>query len=303
MALLLLQAFRWPPVSMRVSADSLQDVNKVIHTNCGIERATARSGAPGGSPSPPTPGRQEVPWRHRPAPCRRRRPCPQARHSLGCTHQWCTDEKIQWPEDRQETSSNELAKSLIYMGIHGLPFWQAIYRKHGLARPSGLHTVDINKVIHRIFEFPEKTSTNQTLAKETGEISGHLPSAPPAQGGRQHPLDGPRPLHLCTQNVMRRSKNQASPPSTENPLKNLQIIDSYGFFDPAVLTGILLRPSIHAAPRRVKTGCQQSYPQIRGMTWKAESTQALSSETARAHEEPGTPDPCPQAGRRPGGFA
>ncbi|MBB6561412.1 hypothetical protein HNP48_004105 [Acidovorax soli] len=92
---------------------------------------------------------------------------PRVRHSLGCAHRQRTDEKIQWPEDRQETSFNERSKYLICIEIHGLPFWQATYRKHALARPAGLHTGDINKVIHRIFELPEKTSTNQTLARET----------------------------------------------------------------------------------------------------------------------------------------
>lgn len=78
---------------------------------------------------------------------------------------------------------------------------------------------------------------------------------------------------------MRCSKNRRRSPSTRKPHKNLQVIDSYGFFAPATLTGILLDPSIHAACGAPETGCQQSYPQNPGMTWQhlAESAAAWSS--------------------------
>ncbi|WP_146187901.1 hypothetical protein [Acidovorax sp. CF316] len=66
------------------------------------------------------------------------------------------------------------------------------------------------------------------------------------------------------------------------------MIDSYGFFDPAVLTGILSQPSIHAACGALETGCQQSYPQISGMTWQGGAESSARRSIAPVRQHPGT---------------
>ena len=99
---------------------------------------------------------------------------------------------------------------------------------------------------------------------------------------------------------MRCSKNRWRSPSTRKPHKNLQVIDSYGFFAPATLTGILLDPSIHAACGAPETGCQQSYPQNPGMTWQHLAESAARMILPVPTRTPGCADlKIPQVLRRP----
>lgn len=58
----------------------------------------------------------------------------------------------------------------------------------------------------------------------------HRWTPPPCWQDSQCPPGDPRPPHLCTYRAMHRRQCSLPSPSTKKRRKNLQIIDSYGFF-------------------------------------------------------------------------
>ena len=142
-------------------------------------------------------------------------------------------------------ASKNFHKPLIFIEIKSLCVSWAKCAEHGATRLCKAFTKPVHKVIHRNCGTPQKSRTNQALARQSREKRPDA-QAQLAQKCPKSDLDRRRKFDLCTIFLMQRNKAPACRHVSVKPLPKRKMLDSQGLF---LLLNLRAPQPAHAAMR------------------------------------------------------